>query len=438
MDDHSFSGSTAPLAVTLRSEGQPAMTRTSSAGLVGPAIDEPVSGSAEDERPARTGVALDLLPIMAAVSCAFLTIGLALPVLPLHVHRSLGFGTFVVGLVAGSQFAASLVSRIGAGSYSDRRGAKRGVVAGLLAAAVSGFLYLGSLGFPSHPTASVATLLLGRAVLGGAESFIITGGVSWGLGLVEGKHAGTVIAWIGMAMFAAMALGAPLGSVLYDAGGFGAISLATMLLPLCVLLLIRRLRCVPPVPVKGTANVLRVAGAVWIPGIGAAFSSIGYGAILAFSTLLYMQRGWEPVWLAFSAYALSLIMARILFGHLPDRFGGARVALVFVVVEAAGLALIWLAPGVIMATTGAVLTGFGYSLVYPGFGAEAVRSVPIASRGLAMGLYTAFLDIALGLCTPALGLIAGEIDLGTVYLVSAALVLCAAPSGLHLLRRHRA
>ena len=44
------------------------------------------------------------------VLIGFLVIGLALPVLPLHVHQELGLGTFVVGLVTGSQFAASLVS----------------------------------------------------------------------------------------------------------------------------------------------------------------------------------------------------------------------------------------------------------------------------------------------------------------------------------------
>jgi hypothetical protein len=52
-----------------------------------------------------------LLPIIAVVFIAFLVIGLALPVLPLHVHKDLGLGTFVVGLVAGAQFAASLLSR---------------------------------------------------------------------------------------------------------------------------------------------------------------------------------------------------------------------------------------------------------------------------------------------------------------------------------------
>ena len=82
--------------------------------------------------------AATLLPIMGVVFVAFLVIGAAMPVLPLHVHDGLGFGTFVVGLVAGSQFAASLISRPWAGNYSDSRGAKRGVVVGLLAAAASG------------------------------------------------------------------------------------------------------------------------------------------------------------------------------------------------------------------------------------------------------------------------------------------------------------
>src|SRR5256712_9039879 len=83
-----------------------------------------------------------LLPIMGAVFIAYLVIGLAMPVLPLHVHQGLGLGTFVVGLVAGSQFAASLISRLWAGHHADSRGAKRAVVVGLVAAAASGLFYL--------------------------------------------------------------------------------------------------------------------------------------------------------------------------------------------------------------------------------------------------------------------------------------------------------
>src|SRR5215468_2255171 len=77
-------------------------------------------------------VALALLPIIGVVFIAFLVIGLALPVLQLHVHQGLGLGAFVVGLVAGAQFAASLLSRFWAGHFADSRGAKRATVTGLL------------------------------------------------------------------------------------------------------------------------------------------------------------------------------------------------------------------------------------------------------------------------------------------------------------------
>ncbi len=376
-----------------------------------------------------------LLPIMAAVLAGFLIIGLALPVLPLHVRSDLGYGTFVVGLVAGAQFAASLVSRVWAGSFSDKYGPKRGVVVGLIAAAVSGLLYLLSLVFVSQPMLSVSILLLGRALLGGAESFIITGGVSWGLGLVDKSRAGKVIAWVGTAMFAAMALGGPVGTQIFSAYGFIAIALVTALLPLLVLVALWRLPALPPHPLKAQSALKSVLGSVWLPGLGAATASIGYCAILAFSSLFYAEQQWQPIWLAFSAFGVALIFARIVAGHLPDRIGGAKVALVFVLVQAGGLLLMWLARSPVAASAGAAIAGFGYSLVYPGLGVEAVRGTSPENRGLAMGIYTAFLDVAMAIGSPALGWVAGQAGLAAVYLASALVVLCTAAIAARLWRR---
>ncbi|HZT24361.1 MAG TPA: arabinose transporter [Pseudolabrys sp.] len=374
-----------------------------------------------------------LFPIMGVVLIGFLVIGLALPVLPLHVAHGLGLSAFVVGLVTGSQFAVSLVTRIWAGHYADKKGAKRGVVAGLVAAAASGFLYLLSIVFINSPLTSVVILILGRGVLGGAESFIITGAVTWGLALVGPQGAGRVIAWVGTAMFAALALGAPLGTSLYEAKGFVAVAVATAVIPFLTLLFLLRLTAVAPSQTAPKPEFRSVAKAVWVPGIGAALSSIGFGAILAFGSLLFAQRGWTPVWIAFTAYAAALVAARLGLGHLPDRLGGARVALVSALIETAGLALIWLAPGGLVAAIGAALTGFGYALVYPALGVEAVRRAPPQSRGLVMGIYTAFLDVALGFGTPALGLIAGLAGLGNVFFVSTLLVLITTAFGVRLL-----
>jgi MFS family permease len=386
-----------------------------------------VSRATAEGRPFTT-----LLPIMAVVLIAFLVIGLALPVLPLQVHQGLGLSAFVVGLVTGSQFAASLMSRVWSGHYADSRGAKCAVIAGLATAVVGGLLYLLSLRFVDAPWASVTILLLGRALLGVAESFIITGAVTWGLALVGPQSAGRVIAWIGMAMFAALAFGAPLGTALYAVGGFAAVAGATILVPLVTVLLVAPLRPVPPQ--HGTRpRIMTVAGAIWMPGLGAALSSVGFGAIIAFSSLLSVERGWSPPWLIFSAFAATLVAARLILGHLPDRLGGARVALVCVLIEAAGLALIWLAPGRELAAVGAALAGFGYSLVYPGLGVEAVRRAPPQSRGLAMGAYTACLDVALGFGSPALGLLASWSGLGSVFLASALTVFCSATIAIRLL-----
>jgi MFS family permease len=373
-----------------------------------------------------------LIPIMAVVLIAFLIIGLALPVLPLHVHQDLGFGAFIVGLVTGSQFGASLLSRVSAGHYADRRGPKRAVVIGLMTAIVAGLLYFLSLYFAGVPRLSVTILLFGRALLGRAESFIITGAISWGLVLVGEKNAGRVIAWIGMAMFAALALGAPLGTALYSAGGFAGVAIATTLMPFLTVLVVALL--LPVSPQHGARPSLRtVAAAVWLPGLGAALSSIGFGAIIAFSSLLSAQRGWSPVWLVFTSFAVSLVAARLLLGHVPDWLGGARVALVCMLIEAVGLALIWFAPARAWATAGAALAGFGYSLVYPGLGAEAVRRAPPQSRGLAMGAYTVFLDVALGFGSPTLGLVAGRFGLDAAFLVSALIALGASAIALRVL-----
>lgn len=382
------------------------------------------------------GSTTELLPIMAAVFIAFIVIGLAIPVLPLHVHQDLGLGTFLVGLVAGSQFAAAIASRVWAGQDADTRGAKHAVSFGLMIAAAAGLLYFLSLNFITSPAMSVAILLLGRALLGVGESFIITGAQAWGLAILGVQNTSKVLAWVGSAMFAAFALGAPAGTAVFGRYGFVAIALATTLLPLGTLLFVVPLKQVPPIA-RVQIGFMKVMRAVWVPGVASALSSIGFGAITAFSALLFVARGWAA-WPAFTVFAIAFILTRIVLGHVADRFGGAKVALICAIIEALGLGLIWLAPWSALALVGAALTGVGYSLVYPGFGVEAVRSAPPQSRGLAMGAYTAFLDVALGFGTPALGLLADLAGLGAAFIGSMVAALCAAGIAAVLLYASRA
>ena len=74
------------------------------------------------------------------------------------------------------------------------------------------------------------------------------------------------------------------------------------------------------------------------------------------------------------------------------------------------------------------------SLVYPGLGVEAVRLAPPQSRGVAMGTYTAFLDLSLGVASPTLGWLADAGGLSRVFLVSAVVVAGTAAIGASAIR----
>ena len=304
------------------------MSNSSAAGAM-PAAHGPVRS-----------IFLQLLPLTLAVFVGFFMIGLPMPVLPLYVDGTLALGALAVGVVAGVQFAAALLSRAGAGAMTDHRGAKRAVVGGFMLGSIAGLFYLLADDLSARPLAALAALLAGRAVMGCAESLIVTGVLSWGVNRVGPQNAGRVMAWVGVAIYAAYALGAPAGMRLYGASGFASIAWATVLIPLAALALILPQR---GVRVAGGARTpfYRVVGMVWLPGLGLALSSVGFGVITGFVSLLFAERGWDGAAWMFTAFGAGFILARVFFSGLPDRLGGARVAVGCVLVEAAGQALIW-------------------------------------------------------------------------------------------------
>ena len=235
-------------------------------------------------------------------------------------------------------------------------------------------------------------------------------------------------------MYGAYAAGAPAGVALHAQWGFAGIAVATLFIPLLALGIAAGVRPVAPNTLRRTP-FYKVLGAVWLPGLGLALSSVGFGVITAFIALLFAAKHWGNASLAFTCFGLAFIGARLLFGHLPDRLGGARVALVCVLIETVGQLLIWGADTAPMAYAGAALTGFGYSLAFPGFGVEAVRRAPPQSRGAAMGAYVAFLDISLVLTGPAAGAMAASWGVEAVYRVGAAAVASSLLVAVHLLAK---
>ncbi len=215
------------------------------------------------------------------------------------------------------------------------------------------------------------------------------------------------MAWVGMAMYAALAAGAPLGSALDARFGFAGMSVGAALAPLVGLLAAYGVRPVTP-PAGAKLPFVAVVRLLWLPGVGLSLAALGFGAIATFSTLLFHDRGWENAALAMTAFGAAYVVARLAFGGVPDRFGGARAAVASSAVAALGQLGLWLASSSAMAVTAAAVTGFGFSLAFPSFGVEAIRRVPPHNRGAALGAYTAFFDLTLGVGVPVLGLVVGH------------------------------
>jgi MFS family permease len=364
-----------------------------------------------------------LLPLFCIIFISFLCVGIPLPALPLHVHGVLGFSAMTVGWVVGIQALTTIFSRRFAGAFCDRHGAKRSVFCGLPMAALSGVLYLVSTQIPNE-TASLVVLFLGRALMGPAESMFMTGTMIWGIGRIGVHRTGKVMAWQGIAMFAAFGLGAPIGIAIQQHVGFVGIAVVTIVLPLIGLAMATFLPAIAPLGSKGGGLPMReVLRLIWRYGMSLALGGMPFAIITTFLVLLYASQNWSGAGLAILAFSVGYVGVRLFFAHLPDRIGGIKVGAISIAIEMCGQLLLWQAGDAVTAGLGTFLTGVGFSLVFPAMGVESMANVPPHSRGVAVATFMAFVDLAGGFTGPIVGVLIGVAGYSSAFLAGA--VACA-------------
>jgi MFS family permease len=345
----------------------------------------------------------------------YLAIGLPLATLPAYVHFRMGYGAAMAGFVISVQYIATFLSRPWAGHISDHQGAKISVIWGMAACSGSGIILLLAAFAHDLPWLSFALLIASRLALGVGESLGSTGATLWGISSAGQEHTAKVISYNGICTYGATALGAPLGVVLTNRWGLAALGWLT--LGICVTSLVMAVsKHAVPVVAGEKLSFRSVLGRVAPHGMALALGGVGYSVLATFITLFYGSRHWNGAALCLTAFGVAFIVARLLFIQAINHYGGFPVAIVCLAVESAGVFVLWRAHSPWTALIAASITGFGFALVFPAIGVEAVRRVPEQNRGTALGVYTGFSDVSFFLVGPSAGAVIGAFGYASAFL----------------------
>ncbi|WP_203905294.1 MFS transporter [Virgisporangium aliadipatigenens] len=338
-----------------------------------------------------------LTRLFLAVLIAFTGLGVVIPAIPPYVLDELGGSAFLVGVAFALSGFVALLVRPYAGQFAQRWGSRRVMFVGILVAVLCGALYAAPFG--------LAALFGARLVMGLAESAIFTAGSVRVVAVAPADRRGQLVGYYGLAMWGGWTLGPVLGTFLLGFGGYRLVWAAAVALPVfaaAVLLTMSADR-----PIGGAVSRRLVPAAVVVPGTAILLAAFGYSALTGFVVLHLDAKGITDGASIIGVFGVVYVSVRIVAGRLPDRVGPGIVAAFCGVGEATGLVILGTAQTWIQAAIGAAVLGAGFTLLYPALALLVIRRSKPAEQGAALGAYTSFWDLGLGVA----GLIGGAIAL---------------------------
>ena len=364
--------------------------------------------SARARRPALAA----FIGVFAATFLAFLAVGGVLPVLPRYVRGPIGAGDLAVGIVVGAFAFTAVIGRPIGGRLSDTRGRRAIVIAGCSSA--------------RRPERCTSCRRAWRVSCSRGwcwacgDGWVFTAGATWIVDLAPPARRGQAIGLFGLAIWGGLSIGPILGQAILDAASYDWVFAFAAITPLLGAAVALRVPDSPVAPVPRERGESLIPRAVVAPGAALALANIGYGTVAGFVVLHLSHRGVGHGATVFTAFAASVVLARLVAGRIPDTLGPVRAAAGAGCAEALGLALLAVAHSLPVALAGGVVMGWGFSLLFPSLALVAVQSIPEQRRGAALGVFTAFFDVGFGLGAPMAGAVASLAGYSAAFWVASA------------------
>lgn len=366
---------------------------------------------------------LTIISYVVLTCLGYFTIGLTLAVLPEYLHGHLAFSTMIAGIVISLQYVATFLFRGFGGKIVDKRGPKPAVMMSMAGFVLSGFLLLAVAFLKEYRIASLILLVIMRLVTGFSEGLVGASPINWAIFKVGSAHTAKAISYNGIGNYGALAAGAPLGVIIANTFGIGYIAFFIILIGIAGFIYANTKTNIIGTSKEAPQSFLNVLKKVTPYGLCLAAGGIGFGAISTFITLYYSYLHWSGAVLCLTLFSTMFVLGRLIFANAIHKYGGMKTAIACLVMEVIGLSIIALAINPAFTFIGAGIAGFGFSLVFPALGVEAVRLIPASSQGAALGNYGLFIDLSLGVTGPLLGAISTGFGMDYLFPFSLCIVL---------------
>jgi MFS family permease len=345
----------------------------------------------------------------------FLSLFQLLPTAPFRI-LDLGGSRAVAGLFLGVLTYASALSAPVTGALADRLGKRRMLL--VTSVAIAGF----SLAYAASPNYWLPLVLVGFHGL--FWSGLLSASAAYMTEVIPESRRAEGIGYWGMATMLATAVSPGIGLWVYHHGWVW-LCLGTALMNLVMAVIAWHLPSDTTVAARLSRDRLIGPGLVeWrvvAVTIALFLCSFGYGGITSFVAVRSDELGIAPRSIFFTAFALTVLVTRLVSGRLADRVGHRRFFLPCLALATVGLALTAAARTRSALVLAAAVFGLGFGNQYPAFVAYVMKFVDRSRRGAAFGGILAAFDTGIGTGSIAVGAMAARFGFGPAFGVAAGL-----------------
>ena len=349
------------------------------------------------------------------VSCAQFAFSSAvqilIPTLPIYLARS-GAREAEIGVLIGTLSVSALVLRPFIGRALLRIPERRFMTAGALLFAICCTAYI--LARPFWP------FLIVRVFQGIGLASFYTAAVVLAINVSSESHRGQSLSYFYLSMNIAFALAPAFGIFLMNHFSFPFLFSVCTGLSLCSLFISREVG-------KGQGDQLDrfkdlsdedssfLSRKALPPSIMSFFANTIWGAVMAFFPIYAISCGVSNPGLFFAAYAIIMILGRILGGKILDLYSRNKVMLPCLVTYILAMIILAFSKTLPMFILVAAIWGVGSAFLGPALAAYAV-DLAGPSRGPAMGTFSAAMDLGIGVGAMTMGLILRLTNYPTMFL----------------------